>query len=92
MDYEGLLTNRLVLTPTIEASLPLADDPGREIAAGGASVELGLRLSYELIGRSVAPYIGVSHERASGGTADILRDHSREIEVLTGVVGVNFMF
>ncbi|WP_339108557.1 copper resistance protein B [Thioclava sp. GXIMD4216] len=53
---------------------------------------LGLRLSYDLIGRSVSPYAGVNYERAFGGTADILRDHGHEVDELTGVVGVNFMF
>lgn len=92
VEYEALLTNRLILTPSIEFSLPLADDPEREIAAGGGSVELGLRLSYDLIGRSVAPYIGVNYERAFGATADILRTNGHGIDDLTGVIGVNFMF
>ncbi|MBU2963114.1 copper resistance protein B [Citreicella sp. C3M06] len=92
VEYEGLLTNRLILTPSVEVSLPLADDLAREIAAGGGSVELGLRLSYDPIGRSLSPYIGVNYERAFGGTADILRDHGHEVGELTGVVGVNLMF
>ncbi|GAA6189929.1 hypothetical protein NBRC116596_29920 [Litorivita sp. NS0012-18] len=92
VEYEALLTNRLILTPSLEVSLPLADDPAREIAAGGGSVELGLRLSYDLIGRSVSPYIGVNYERAFGGTADILRTNGHGIDDLTGVVGVKFMF
>lgn len=92
VEYEGLLTNRLILTPSIEVSLPLADDPEREIAAGGGSVEMGLRLSYDLIGRSVSPYIGVNYERSFGGTADILRDHGHEVDELAGVAGINFMF
>ena len=92
VEYEALLTNRLILTPSLEVSLPLADDPAREIAAGGGSVALGLRLSYDLIGRSVSPYVGVNYERAFGGTADILRDHGHEVDELTGVVGINFMF
>ena len=51
-----------------------------------------MRLSYDLIGRSVSPYIGVNYERAFGGTADILRTNGHGIDELTGVVGVNFMF
>lgn len=92
VEYEGLLTNRLILTPSLEVSLPLVDDPEREIAAGGATVELGLRLSYDLIGRNVSPYIGVNYERAFGGTAGFLRDNGQEVEELTGVVGINFTF
>ncbi|UXX83213.1 copper resistance protein B [Roseovarius pelagicus] len=92
VEYEGLLTNRLILTPSIAVNLPLADDPGRGATAGGATVELGLRLSYDLIGRSVSPYIGVNYERAFGGTADILRNQGHDVDDLTGVVGINFMF
>ncbi|MDO6670097.1 copper resistance protein B [Paracoccus sp. 1_MG-2023] len=92
LEYEGLLTNRLILTPSVEIGLPLADDPEREIAAGGVSAELGLRLSYNLIGRAVSPYVGVNYERAFGGTADILRDHGHDVDELTTLVGVNLMF
>ena len=53
---------------------------------------MGLRLSYDLIGRSVSPYIGVNYERSFGGTADILRDHGHEVDELAGVAGINFMF
>ena len=92
VEYEGLITNRLILVPSIEASFPLADDSARKIDAGGAAVELGLRLSYDLIGRSVSPYIGVNYERAFGGTADILRDNGNQVDEVAGVIGINLMF
>ncbi|WP_286134850.1 copper resistance protein B [Neptunicoccus cionae] len=92
VEYEGLLTNRLILTPSIELSVPLVDDPERDTAAGGASLGLGLRLGYDLIGRNVSPYIGVNYERVFGGTADLRRNSGEATEELTGVIGVNFTF
>lgn len=92
IEYEGLITNRLILTPSLEVTLPLADDPDRETVKGGSSAELGLRLSYDLIGRSVSPYIGVNYERSFGGTADILRLHGHDVDAVTTVIGVNFAF
>ena len=91
-DYEALLTNRLILTPWLEVSMPLSDDDARDVAAGGATAELGLRLSYDLIGRSVSPYVGVSYERSYGGTADLLRAAGDDVSELSGVIGVNLNF
>lgn len=92
VNYQALITNRLILTPEVIVTMPLADDPARGIAAGGASAELGLRLSYDLIDRSVAPYIGLNYKRAFGGTAKLIRANGQSAEELTGVLGVNFFF
>lgn len=92
VDYKGLLTNRLILTPEVIVTIPLADDPARGIAAGGATAEVGLRLGYDLIGRSVAPYIGLNYKRSFGGTARLIRAGGQGVDDLTGVLGVNFFF
>lgn len=68
MEYDLLLTQRLILTPEIEASLYGKDDPARGIGAGLADARFSLRLRYELA-REVAPYIGVSFGRKFGQTA-----------------------
>lgn len=91
-DYRALITNRLILTPEVTLSVPLADDPARKVAAGGATAELGLRLGYDLIDRSVAPYIGFNYRRAFGGTANLIRASGGSAGDLTAVVGVNFFF
>ena len=52
-EYELLLTNRLILTPNIEIDMPLKDDIARGRGAGGAVMEIGARLSYDLIDRAV---------------------------------------
>src|SRR3546814_3458176 len=55
------------------------DEPERGVGSGLSTVEAGLRLSYE-IRRELAPYIGVTWERAYGGTADYRRAQFDDIE------------
>ena len=68
-EYDMLLTNRLILQPRLELDAYAKDDPSRNIDSG-ISMELGLRLRYE-IRREIAPYMGVTwdtHElQALGG-------------------------
>ncbi len=86
-EYKLLLTNRLILQPVIEVTAFGKDDPVRGIGSGLSSAEAGLRLRYE-INRKFAPYIGLSHERAFGNTADFRRaigDSSRDTRLVAGV-------
>lgn len=91
-EYEALLTNRLILTPSLEVKLPLQDDLAYMQAAGGATVEIGARLSYDLIDRAVAPYIGVNYEKSFGGTSDLIRAAGEEDDEFSVVAGVRLMF
>ncbi len=91
-EYEALLTNRLIFTPSLEVTLPLQDDPVYMQAAGGATIEIGARLSYDLIDRAVAPYIGVNYEKSFGGTADMLRAAGEQDDEFSIVTGVRLMF
>ena len=72
-EYEGLITNRLILTPSVEIEVPLSDDAALDNGAFGPRLEVGARLSYDLIDRAFSPYIGVHYERAFGETADRIR-------------------
>ena len=67
--YDLVLTQRVVLTPTVELNVYSKADPGREIDSGLSGVDAGLRLRYEIT-RKFAPYLGVSFERivAPGAT------------------------
>ena len=47
-----------------------------DVGAWGPTLEVGLRLSYDLIDRAVAPYVGVHYERVYFETADFARDAS----------------
>ncbi len=63
VEYDLLLTNRLILQPRVEAVFSSDDDVERGLAAGVSSTEAGVRLRYE-VRREFAPYLGVSWERS----------------------------
>ncbi len=72
LSYEALLTNRLILTPQVEANVYSKQSLDRELGSGFSNVELSARMRYE-VSRKFAPYIGYVWERALGGTADFRR-------------------
>ena len=87
VEYELLLTNRLILQPQVEATVFGKNDAARGIGSGLSSVEAGVRMRYE-IDRQFAPYIGVVHERTFGNTADLRRadgNDSRDTRLVAGV-------
>ncbi|MDN4571717.1 copper resistance protein B [Pandoraea sp. XJJ-1] len=80
--YDFLITNRLILQPSLEVNMYGKNDAAREQGAGVANSSLGLRLRYE-VDRQLAPYIGVTWERSYGNTARILeQEGGRRNEVL----------
>ncbi|QOY61880.1 copper resistance protein B [Lysobacter sp. H21R4] len=86
-EYELLLTNRLILQPLLEITAFGKDDPQRGVGSGLSSMEAGARLRYE-INRRFAPYVGVSHERVFGNTADFRRadgENTRDTRLVAGV-------
>ena len=70
VEYELLLTNRLVAQPLAEVDFFGKSDPERGVGAGLSTTDLGVRLRYE-IAREFAPYAGVTWRRAWGKTADL---------------------
>lgn len=91
-EYDILLTNRLILQPAAELDLAATDD--REIGQGQGltRLELGLRLRYELVGRTVAPYVGVHWDKALGESAGIARSEGEETDAVRLVAGIRLMF
>ena len=85
-EYEALLTQKLILTPSIEADLYTKDDPDMHLGSGLSNIEAGLRLRYEFI-REFAPYIGVTWEKTFGNTRDY-----HPIDETSVMVGVRFWF
>ena len=77
VEYDLLLTNRLIVQPLVEVEAHGKRDPERGIAAGLSSVEAGLRLRYE-IRRELAPYVGVTWDRKLFGTARLAREAGEE--------------
>lgn len=90
-EYELLLTNRWVLQPLVEVELFGKNDPARHVGSGLSTAEVGLRLRYEIT-RQFAPYIGIVHERAFGGTADYRRAHFEKADETRLVVGLRTWF
>lgn len=87
VECEVLLTNRLVLQPMFEATLAARDEPERGIGRGVNKAEAGLRLRYEF-SRRFAPYIGITHERRFGDSADhadARGDHARDTRWVAGI-------
>ena len=90
-EYETLFTNRLILQERVEANVYGKDDPRRGIGSGLSTFEAGLRLRYEFT-RRFAPYIGIVHERAFGGTADLRRAEHESTEDTRIVAGLRLWF
>ena len=86
-EYELLFTQRLILTPRLEANAYGKEDSSNGIGAGLTSLEGGLRLRYE-IRRRFAPYIGVNWERQYGATADFSRAAGEDIQTTSLVAGI----
>jgi len=72
VEYDVRLTRRLVVQPEAEANLYGKADPARQLGAGLADLDMGVRLRYELR-REFAPYIGVAWRRLCGATAEFAR-------------------
>ena len=91
LEYEELLTQRLVLQPKIEVNLYGKDDPKRGIGSGLSDTEVALRLRYELE-REFGPYLGVVWRQRYGRTADLTRSRGRPGGDLQLVAGLHIWF
>jgi copper resistance protein B len=91
VEYDTLLTNRLILQWLAEAELHGGDDPARGVGSGLSTIEAGLRLRYE-IRREFAPYVGIVRERAFGGTAGLRRGQGDPVDDTLVVAGVRIWF
>ena len=92
VEYELLVTNSVVLTPSAEIDVAFSDDEEIGVGAGLSTIEFGLRLSYDLLDRAVSPYIGVAYEAALGETADLRREEGEGTGAVFGVIGVRLLF
>lgn len=90
-EYDLRITQRLVLQPDAEAKLFGRSDPERGIGSGLSSLDLGLRLRYEIT-RKFAPYVGMSWERKFGNTADLARKAAGDVSETRFVAGIRLWF
>jgi len=91
VEYETLLTNRLILQPLVEVNVYGQNDERRGIGSGLSTAEAGLRLRYEVT-RQFASYIGIVHERAFGRTADFRRAEGEDTDDTRVVAGFRIWF
>ena len=91
VEYELLLTNRLILQPRIEATAHGRSDAVRCIGSGLGEVDAGLRLRYE-VRREFAPYFGIERAVRFGKTADFARAAGHGAHETRWVAGVRFWF
>jgi copper resistance protein B len=91
MEYEMLLTQRLILTPEFETNLYGKKDVELGIGSGLSDVEIGLRLRYE-IRREFAPYIGLNWWKKYGDTADFAEAAGQETDDLQVTLGIRAWF
>jgi copper resistance protein B len=68
VEYELLVTNRLIIQPLVEAEIFGKSDPERGIGSGVSTTDAGFRLRYEFK-RELAPYVGVVWSNKWGKTA-----------------------
>ncbi|MBX7502384.1 copper resistance protein B [Qipengyuania sp. YG27] len=90
-ELDQRITQRLILQPRAELSLSAQDVPELGVGAGLDTVELGVRLRYE-IAREFAPYIGIEQEWKLGRSADYARLAGEDPSVTNYVVGIRFWF
>ena len=91
VEYELLITQKLVLQPRIETNLYGQDDPSRGIGSGISDMTAGIRLRYE-IKREFAPYIGVEYTSKYGNAANIALAAGASVNDTRFVAGLRFWY
>ncbi len=91
VEYDLLLTQRLIVQPEAEANLYGKADPARQLGSGLSSLDVGLRARYE-ISRQFAPYVGVAWTRLSGATATDARALGIKPSALELLAGLRVWF
>ena len=91
-EYELLITNYLILRPSVEMDFAFSDDKEIGVGSGLNSIETSLRLSYDFFDRTLSPYIGISRGKKFGETADLAREEGEDLNNLSFVIGSRFMF
>ena len=91
VEYEVMLTQKLILIPEVELNLHGKNDSDTGTGSGFSDIEAGLRLRYELR-REFAPYVGVNWTKLYGKTADFARDEGEDVDDIQLVFGVSFWF
>ena len=87
VDYDVLITQRLIAQPRIETNLSFQNIPELGIGRGVSDAEFGVRLRYE-IRREFAPYVGLAWTSKFIQTAAFARADNEPVRNLGLVIGV----
>ena len=90
-EYELMFTQKLILTPEIEANFYGRDDRELGLGSGLSDTEFRLRLRYE-VRREIAPYIGVTFARKYGNTADYAKLTGQNYSNTSIMLGIKLWF
>jgi copper resistance protein B len=90
-EYDQRITQKWIVQPRAEVVLSAEDIPELSIGSGLSSLQLGVRVRYE-IRKEFAPYIGVEWTRRFGDTRDFLEAEGRSAEETRLVVGIRTWF
>jgi copper resistance protein B len=91
VEYELLVTTRLVFQPLMEVELLGKSDPERGVGAGLSTTDAGFRIRYEFR-REFAPYVGVTWSSKWGKTADLAEAAGEETGGARLVTGMRLWF
>ena len=91
VEYELLLTNRLILQPLVEVEVFGKSDPERGIGAGLSTTDAGFRVRYEWR-HEFAPYVGVTWSRKWGQTATFAEAAGEDRGGVRFVTGLRLWF
>jgi copper resistance protein B len=85
--YQHWFTQKLSLTPDVEANFYSKDDPDRDIGSGLSDLDLGVRLRYRIT-KHISPYTGITWKGNLGNTADMLESKGEDTADLRIMLGV----
>jgi len=91
VEYEYMLSQKLVLSPEVELNIHSKDDELVGTGKGMSDINAGVRLSYEVT-REFAPYIGFNWAKKYGNTANFASNEGENIESSQLVAGIRFWF
>lgn len=86
-----LLTNRLILSPSLEVNAVSRSDPQQGTGSGLTEVTAALQLRYE-VNRRFAPYVQLDHQRQLGETAKRGRAAGKQTEENRISIGIGWLF
>ena len=91
-EYEWRLSQHWVVIPEVGLSAFSKDDIDNHITKGFNELETEVRLTYETLGRQLAPYVGVSYETALGSARGQRRQENESVDSSSLTAGVKFWF